>query len=230
MSAKPNQAVPSRRQLANAIRALSMDAVQKGQLRPSRRPDGHGRYREVLWNDFMVHNPATPKWRTATLLRRTPRLDADLFAAASHWLCIADGELKNFRQPAFQTSGSPGVRYAPGVETTTGPLGQGITMPVGLAIAEKALAGRFKKNQKGHDIVDHHTMCSLGDGCLMEGISHEAARWPAPSASATDCLLGRQRHSIDGHVEGWFTDNTADAFRGVRRMSSPMSTATIRKR
>jgi transketolase len=168
---------------------------------------------EVLWNDHMHHNPANPDWvnRDRFILSNGhgSMLIYSLLHLTGYDLSIDD--LKNFRQLHSKTPGHPEYGYAPGVETTTGPLGQGITNGVGMAIAEKALAGQF--NQKGHDIVDHNTYVFLGDGCLMEGISHEAC------SLAGTLGLGKliafwddNGISIDGHVEGWFTDDTPKRF------------------
>jgi transketolase len=203
----------SRRELANAIRALSMDAVQKANSGHPGAPMGMADIAEVLWNDHMNHNPANPKWsnRDRFILSNGhgSMLIYSLLHLTGYELSIDD--LKNFRQLHSKTPGHPEYGYAPGVETTTGPLGQGITNGVGMAIAEKALAGQF--NQKGHDIVDHHTYVFLGDGCLMEGISHEAC------SLAGTLGLGKliafwddNGISIDGHVEGWFSDDTPKRF------------------
>jgi transketolase len=205
--------MPSRKDLANAIRALSMDAVQKANSGHPGAPMGMADIAEVLWNDNMNHNPANPNWsnrdRFVLSNGHGSMLIYSLLHLTGYDLSIDD--LKNFRQLHSKTPGHPEYGYAPGVETTTGPLGQGITNGVGMAIAEKALAGQF--NQKGHDIVDHHTYVFLGDGCLMEGISHE-------SCSLAGTLgLGKliafwddNGISIDGNVEGWFTDNTPKRF------------------
>ena len=203
----------SRKDLANAVRALSMDAVQKANSGHPGAPMGMADIAEVLWNDNMSHNPANPKWsnRDRFILSNGhgSMLIYSLLHLTGYDLSIDD--LKNFRQLHSKTPGHPEYGYAPGVETTTGPLGQGITNGVGMAIAEKALAGQF--NQKGHDIVDHNTFVFLGDGCLMEGISHEAC------SLAGTLGLGKliafwddNGISIDGHVEGWFTDDTPKRF------------------
>jgi len=203
----------SRRELANAIRALSMDAVQKAKSGHPGAPMGMADIAEVLWNDFLVHNPENPQWpnrdRFVLSNGHGSMLIYSLLHLSGYDLPIE--ELKNFRQLHSKTPGHPEYGYAPGIETTTGPLGQGITNAVGMAIAEKALAGQF--NQKGHDIVDHHTYVFLGDGCLMEGISHEAC------SLAGTLGLGKliafwddNGISIDGHVEGWFTDDTPKRF------------------
>jgi transketolase len=213
MSAKPKDAVPGRRDLANAIRALSMDAVQKANSGHPGAPMGMADIAEVLWNDFMKHNPSNPDWydRDRFILSNGhgSMLIYSLLHLTGYDLGIDD--LKNFRQLHSKTPGHPEYGYAPGVETTTGPLGQGITNGVGMAIAEKAMAGQF--NRDGHHIVDHYTYVFMGDGCMMEGISHESC------ALAGTLGLGKlvafwddNGISIDGHVEGWFTDDTPKRF------------------
>ncbi|MCK5640222.1 MAG: transketolase, partial [Gammaproteobacteria bacterium] len=205
--------MPTRRDLANAVRALSMDAVQKAKSGHPGAPMGMADIAEVLWNDHMNHNPTNPDWanRDRFILSNGhgSMLIYSLLHLTGYDLSIDD--LKQFRQLHSRTPGHPEYGYAPGVETTTGPLGQGITNGVGMAIAEKALAGQF--NQKGHDIVDHNTYVFLGDGCLMEGISHEAC------SLAGTLGLGKliafwddNGISIDGHVDGWFTDDTPKRF------------------
>jgi len=205
--------MPSRKDLANAVRALSMDAVQKANSGHPGAPMGMADIAEVLWNDNMNHNPANPKWsnrdRFVLSNGHGSMLIYSLLHLTGYDLSIDD--LKGFRQLHSKTPGHPEYGYAPGVETTTGPLGQGITNGVGMAIAEKALAGQF--NQKGHDIVDHNTYVFLGDGCMMEGISHEAC------SLAGTLGLGKliafwddNGISIDGHVDGWFTDDTPKRF------------------
>ncbi|MCW8982620.1 MAG: transketolase, partial [Gammaproteobacteria bacterium] len=203
----------SRRDLANAVRALSMDAVQKANSGHPGAPMGMADIAEVLWNDHMTHNPTNPNWsnRDRFILSNGhgSMLIYSLLHLTGYDLSIED--LKQFRQLHSKTPGHPEYGYAPGVETTTGPLGQGITNGVGMAIAEKALAAQF--NEKGHTIVDHNTYVFMGDGCLMEGISHEAC------SLAGTLGLGKliafwddNGISIDGHVEGWFTDNTPARF------------------
>jgi transketolase len=205
--------MPSRRDLANAIRALSMDAVQKANSGHPGAPMGMADIAEVLWNDHLKHNPANPGWadrdRFVLSNGHGSMLIYSLLHLTGYDLSIDD--LKNFRQLHSKTPGHPEYGYAPGIETTTGPLGQGITNAVGMAIAERALAAEF--NQGAHKIVDHNTYVFLGDGCLMEGISHEAC------SLAGTLGLGKliafwddNGISIDGHVEGWFTDNTAKRF------------------
>lgn len=203
----------SRRELANAIRALSMDAVQKANSGHPGAPMGMADIAEVLWNDFLVHNPANPKWANRDRFVLSNGHGSMLIYSLLHLTGydLPMEELKNFRQLHSKTPGHPEYGYAPGVETTTGPLGQGITNAVGMAIAEKALAGHF--NRDGFNIVDHHTYVFMGDGCLMEGISHEAC------SLAGTLGLGKlvafwddNGISIDGHVDGWFTDDTAKRF------------------
>ncbi len=205
--------MPSRRELANAIRALSMDAVQKANSGHPGAPMGMADIAEVLWNDFMHHNPANPKWpnrdRFVLSNGHGSMLTYSLLHLTGYDVLIDD--LKNFRQLHSRTPGHPEYGYTPGVETTTGPLGQGITNGVGMAIAEKMLAGQF--NRDGHKIVDHYTYVFMGDGCMMEGISHEAC------SLAGTLGLGKliafwddNGISIDGHVEGWFTDDTPKRF------------------
>ncbi|MDH5354771.1 MAG: transketolase [Gammaproteobacteria bacterium] len=203
----------SRRTLANAIRALSMDAVQKANSGHPGAPMGMADIAEVLYNSFMRHNPANPDWidrdRFVMSNGHGSMLPYSLLHLTGYDVSIDD--LKNFRQLHSKTPGHPEHGYAPGIETTTGPLGQGITNAVGMAIAERALAAEF--NRENHDIVDHHTYVFMGDGCLMEGISHEAC------SLAGTLGLGKliafwddNGISIDGEVEGWFKDDTARRF------------------
>ncbi len=205
--------MPSRKELANAIRALSMDAVQKANSGHPGAPMGMADIAEVLWRDFLNHNPANPQWserdRFVLSNGHGSMLLYSLLHLSGYDLSIDD--LKNFRQLHSRTPGHPEYGYAPGVETTTGPLGQGITNGVGMALAEKVLAAQF--NRPGFDIVDHHTYVFMGDGCMMEGISHEAC------SLAGTLKLGKliafwddNGISIDGHVEGWFTDDTPARF------------------
>ncbi|MDQ6992334.1 MAG: transketolase [Mariprofundus sp.] len=203
----------NRRHLANAVRALAMDAVQKANSGHPGAPMGMADIAEVLWNDYMKHNPTNPKWadRDRFILSNGhgSMLIYSLLHLTGYDLAIDD--IKQFRQLHSRTPGHPEYGYAPGIETTTGPLGQGITNGVGMALAEKTLAAQF--NKPGHNIVDHNTYVFLGDGCLMEGISHEAC------SLAGTLGLGKliafwddNGISIDGHVEGWFTDNTPARF------------------
>ncbi|EIC31112.1 MULTISPECIES: transketolase [Methylomicrobium] len=203
----------SRRVLANAIRALSMDAVQKANSGHPGAPMGMADIAEVLWNDHMRHNPANPKWpnrdRFVLSNGHGSMLIYSLLHLTGYDLSIED--LKQFRQLHSRTPGHPEYGYAPGVETTTGPLGQGITNAVGMAIAEKALAAHFNKDD--HKIVDHKTYVFLGDGCLMEGISHEACSLAGTLGLGNLIAFWDDNGiSIDGHVEGWFTDNTPKRF------------------
>ncbi len=205
--------MPDRKVLANAIRALSMDAVQKANSGHPGAPMGMADIAEVLWNGFMNHNPANPNWanrdRFVLSNGHGSMLIYSLLHLTGYDLSIDD--LKSFRQLHSKTPGHPEYGYAPGVETTTGPLGQGITNAIGMAVAEKALAGQF--NQKGHTIVDHNTYVFLGDGCLMEGISHEACSLAGTLGLGNLIAFWDDNGiSIDGHVEGWFTDDTPKRF------------------
>ncbi len=215
MSAKPEDAVPSRKDLANAIRALSMDAVQKANSGHPGAPMGMADIAEVLWNDFLKHNPANTKWadrdRFVLSNGHGSMLVYSLLHLAGYDLSMDD--IKNFRQLHSRTPGHPEYGYTPGVETTTGPLGQGVTNAVGMALAEKVLAGQF--NRDGHHIVDHYTYTFLGDGCLMEGVSHEACSLAGTFGLAKlIAFYDDNGISIDGHVEGWFTDDTPMRFKG----------------
>ncbi len=206
-------AVPGRRELANAIRALSMDAVQKANSGHPGAPMGMADIAEVLWNDFLKHNPANPKWPDRDRFVLSNGHGSMLIYSLLHLTGydLPMEEIKNFRQLHSKTPGHPEYGYAPGVETTTGPLGQGITNAVGMAIAEKVLAGTF--NRDGHHIVDHYTYVFLGDGCLMEGISHEACSLAGTlGLGKLIAFYDDNGISIDGHVEGWFTDNTPKRF------------------
>lgn len=205
--------MPSRNQLANAIRALSMDAVQQAKSGHPGAPMGMADIAEVLWNDYLVHNPANPEWsnrdRFVLSNGHGSMLIYSLLHLSGYNLPIE--ELKNFRQLDSKTPGHPEYGYAPGVETTTGPLGQGITNAVGMAAAEKILAAQF--NREGHDVVDHHTYTFLGDGCLMEGISHESCSLAGTlGLGKLIAFYDDNGISIDGEVEGWFTDDTPKRF------------------
>src|SRR5688572_23416859 len=166
--------MPTRLELANAIRAVSVDAVQKANSGHPGMPMGMADIAEVLWNDFLKHNPANPAWADRDRFILSNGHGSMLLYSLLHLTGypLPIEELKNFRQLHSKTPGHPEYGYAPGVETTTGPLGQGLANAVGMAIAEKTLAAHF--NRDGHAVVDHHTYVFLGDGCLMEGISHEA--------------------------------------------------------
>lgn len=213
----------TRKDLANAIRALSMDAVQKANSGHPGAPMGMAEIAEVLWNHHLRHNPTNPNWADRDRFVLSNGHGSMLIYSLLHLTGydLSMDEIKTFRQLHSKCAGHPEYHYAPGVETTTGPLGQGITNAVGFAMAEKLLADQF--NKKGHfdgynqpidyDIVDHYTYCFLGDGCMMEGVSHEAC------ALAGTWGLGKlvafwddNGISIDGHIEGWYTDNTAKRF------------------
>ncbi|WP_461482579.1 transketolase [Porticoccus sp.] len=205
--------MPSRRDFANAIRALSMDAVQQANSGHPGAPMGMADIAEVLWNDYLVHNPADPAWanrdRFVLSNGHGSMLLYSLLHLTGYDLPLA--ELKNFRQLHSRTPGHPEYGYAPGVETTTGPLGQGISNAVGMALAEKVLAAQF--NRAGHQLVDHYTYCFLGDGCLMEGISHEVCSFAGTQKlGKLIAFYDDNGISIDGEVEGWFTDNTPGRF------------------
>ncbi|MEJ2611726.1 MAG: transketolase [Candidatus Thiodiazotropha sp.] len=203
----------SRRELANAIRALSMDAVQKANSGHPGAPMGMADIAEVLWNNHMKHNPANPDWadrdRFVLSNGHGSMLIYSLLHLTGYELSIDD--LKNFRQLHSKTPGHPEYGYAPGVETTTGPLGQGITNGVGMALAEKTLAAQF--NKPGHDIVDHYTYVFMGDGCMMEGISHESCSLAGTlGLNKLIAFWDDNGISIDGETEGWFTDDTPARF------------------
>jgi transketolase len=205
--------MPSRNQLANAIRVLSMDAVQKANSGHPGAPMGMADIAEVLWNDFLKHNPKNPEWadrdRFVLSNGHGSMLIYSLLHLSGYDLPI--DELKQFRQLHSKTPGHPERGYTPGVETTTGPLGQGIANAVGMALAEKILAAQF--NREGHDVVNHYTYCFLGDGCMMEGISHEVCSLAGTlGLGKLIAFYDDNGISIDGHVEGWFTDNTPKRF------------------
>ena len=202
-----------RTELANAIRALSMDAVQKANSGHPGAPMGMADIAEVLWNDYLRHNPENPDWPNRDRFVLSNGHGSMLIYSLLHLTGydLPIDELQNFRQLHSKTPGHPEYGYTPGVETTTGPLGQGLSNAVGMALAEKILADQF--NQPGHKVVDHYTYTFLGDGCLMEGISHET------SSLAGTLGLGKliafyddNGISIDGEVEGWFTDDTPARF------------------
>ncbi|MGN2241979.1 transketolase [Frateuria sp. GZRR33] len=203
----------TRRELANAVRALAMDAVEAAKSGHPGMPMGMADIAEVLWNDFLRHNPADPKWpnrdRFVLSNGHGSMLQYALLHLAGYDLPMA--ELKRFRQLHSKTAGHPEYGHTPGVETTTGPLGQGLANAVGFALAEKVLAAHF--NRPDHTVVDHHTYVFLGDGCLMEGISHEACSlagtWGLGKLVA---IYDDNGISIDGEVHGWFTDDTAKRF------------------
>ena len=205
--------MPTRRDLANAIRALSMDAVQQANSGHPGAPMGMADIAEVLWNDFMSHNPANPEWlnrdRFVLSNGHGSMLLYSLLHLSGYELSIDD--MKSFRQLHSKTAGHPEYGYAPGIETTTGPLGQGMTNAIGMALAEKTLAAQF--NRPGHNIIDHHTYTFLGDGCLMEGVSHEACSLAGTlGIGKLIAFYDDNGISIDGEVEGWFTDDTPKRF------------------
>lgn len=208
-----NTTTLSHRELANAIRALSMDGVQKAKSGHPGAPMGMADIAEVLWRGFLKHNPSNPQWvdRDRFILSNGhgSMLIYSLLHLSGYDLSIDD--IKNFRQLHSKTPGHPEYGYTPGVETTTGPLGQGITNAVGMAIAERTLAAQF--NRPGHEIVDHYTYTFVGDGCLMEGVSHEACSLAGTlKLGKLIALYDENGISIDGHIEGWFTDDTAKRF------------------
>ena len=205
--------MPSRRDRANAIRALSMDAVQKANSGHPGAPMGMADIAEVLWRDYMKHNPVNPNWADRDRFVLSNGHGSMLIYSLLHLTGydLSIDELKNFRQLHSKTPGHPEYGYTPGVETTTGPLGQGLANAVGFALAEKIMAAQF--NKPGHDIVDHHTYVFMGDGCLMEGISHEVCSLAGTLGLSK--LIGFYDDngiSIDGEVHGWFTDDTPKRF------------------
>ena len=205
--------MPSRRDLANAIRALAMDAVQQANSGHPGMPMGMADIAEVVWNDFLRHNPNDPTWfnrdRFVLSNGHGSMLHYSLLHLAGYDLSI--DELKRFRQLHSKTPGHPEVHETPGIETTTGPLGQGLANAVGMALAEKILAKRF--NRPGHTLVDHYTYVFAGDGCLMEGISHEVASLAGTlKLGKLIVLYDDNGISIDGKVGGWFTDDTPKRF------------------
>ncbi|EAT11392.1 transketolase [Bermanella marisrubri] len=202
-----------RRHLANAIRALSMDAVQKAKSGHPGAPMGMADIAEVLWNDHLKHNPSNPDWADRDRFVLSNGHGSMLIYSLLHLTGydLSLDELKNFRQMHSKTPGHPEYGYAPGIETTTGPLGQGIANGVGMALAEKVLAAQF--NKPGHEIVDHNTYVFLGDGCMMEGISHEACSLAGTlGLGKLVAFYDDNGISIDGEVEGWFTDDTVKRF------------------
>jgi len=203
----------SRRHLANAIRALSMDAVQKAKSGHPGAPMGMADIAEVLWNDHMKHNPTSPDWADRDRFILSNGHGSMLIYSLLHLTGydLPMEQLASFRQLHSKCAGHPEYGYAPGIETTTGPLGQGITNAVGFAMAEKLMADQF--NKPGHKIVDHNTYVFMGDGCLMEGISHEscslAGTWGLGNLIA---FWDDNNISIDGHIDGWYTDDTVRRF------------------
>lgn len=205
--------MPSRRQLANAIRALSMDAVQKANSGHPGAPMGMADIAEVLWNDFLCHNPVNPHWINRDRFIMSNGHGSMLLYSLLHLTGydLPLEELKNFRQLHSKTPGHPEYSYTPGIETTTGPLGQGLANAVGMALAERTLAAQF--NRGDYDIINHYTYVTVGDGCLMEGISHEACSLAGTlGLGKLIAIYDSNNISIDGEVEGWFTDDTAKRF------------------
>lgn len=206
-------AAPSRTDLANAIRALAMDAVQKANSGHPGAPMGMADIAEVLWNDFLRHNPGNPDWPNRDRFVLSNGHGSMLIYSLLHLsgYDLPMSELENFRQLHSKTPGHPEYGYAPGVETTTGPLGQGISNAVGMAIAEKALGAQF--NKPDHNIVDHFTYVFLGDGCLMEGVSHEVCSLAGTlGLGKLIAFYDDNNISIDGEVGGWFNDDTPKRF------------------
>lgn len=202
-----------RRLRANALRFLSVDAVEKAGSGHPGAPLGMADIMEVLWNDFMRHNPANPKWPDRDRFVLSNGHASMLLYAALHLsgYDLPREELKRFRQLGSMTPGHPEFGLTPGVETTTGPLGQGLANAVGMALAEKRLAAEF--NRPGLEIVDHRTFATVGEGCLMEGISHEAASLAGVLAlGKLNVIYDRNRISIDGDTDGWFTEDTPRRF------------------
>ncbi len=213
MSAARNITPPKFNDITGAIRMLAVDAVQKANSGHPGAPMGMAEIADVLWNRHMRHNPANPKWANRDRFVQSNGHGSMLIYALLHLTGydLPMDELKRFRQMHSKTPGHPEYGYTVGVETTTGPLGQGITNAVGFAMAEKLLAAEF--NKPGHEIVDHNTYVFMGDGCMMEGISHEACAlagtWGLGKLTA---FWDDNEISIDGHTNGWFTDDTAKRF------------------
>ena len=203
----------SRRELANAIRALSMDAVQRANSGHPGAPMGMADIAEVLWNDFLKHNPNNPNWDNRDRFVMSNGHGSMLIYALLHLTGygLSIEEIKNFRQLHSKTPGHPEYGYAPGIETTTGPLGQGLANAVGMALAESVLAAKFNKDE--FDIVNHYTYVTVGDGCLMEGISHEACSLAGTlGLGKLITIYDSNQISIDGDVSGWFTEDVPSRF------------------
>ncbi len=205
--------MPTRRELANAIRALSMDAVQKANSGHPGAPMGMADIAEVLWRDVLKYNPGNPSWLDRDRFVLSNGHASMLLYSVLHLTGypLSMDEIKNFRQFGSKTAGHPEREVHLGIETTTGPLGQGFANAVGMALAERSLAATF--NRPGHNVIDHHTYVFLGDGCMMEGISHEAASLAGvQKLGKLICVYDDNGISIDGKVAGWFGDNTAERF------------------
>lgn len=203
----------TRRDLANAIRALSMDAVQKANSGHPGAPMGMADIAQVVWGDYLKHNPANPNWADRDRFVLSNGHGSMLIYSLLHLTGydVSIDDLKNFRQLHAKTAGHPEYGYCPGVETTTGPLGQGVANAVGMALAEKMLAAHF--NRDGFNVVDHHTYAFMGDGCMMEGISHEVCSLAGTlGLGKLIAFYDDNGISIDGEVDGWFTDDTAKRF------------------
>ena len=206
--------MPTRKELANAVRVLSMDAVEKAQSGHPGAPMGMAEMAEVLWNDFMRHNPANPKWVNRDRFVLSNGHASMLLYSALHLTGydLSMEDITNFRQLGSKTPGHPEYGITPGVEATTGPLGQGISMAVGMALAEKMLANEF--NREGFPVVDHFTYAFLGEGCLMEGVSSEASSLAGTlGLGKLICLFDQNGISIDGKVDAWFTENVPARYR-----------------
>ena len=205
--------MPTRRDLANAIRALSMDAVQKANSGHPGAPMGMADIAEVLWRDVLKFNPGNPAWWDRDRFVLSNGHASMLLYSVLHLTGypLSMDEIKNFRQFGSKTAGHPEREIHLGIETTTGPLGQGFANAVGMALAERSLGATF--NRPGHNIIDHHTYAFLGDGCMMEGISHEVASFAGVQKLGKLILVYDDNGiSIDGKVVGWFGDDTAKRF------------------
>ena len=203
----------NRRECANAIRALSMDAVQRANSGHPGAPMGMADIAEVLWNDYLKHNPKDPRWPDRDRFVMSNGHGSMLLYSLLHLTGydVSMEEIRNFRQLHSKTPGHPEYGDTPGIETTTGPLGQGLANAVGMALAEKVLAATF--NRDGLDIIDHYTYVFAGDGCLMEGISHEACSLAGTLGLGKLIMFYDDNGiSIDGEVQGWFTDDTPMRF------------------
>ena len=208
-----NGSTVTRQHAANAIRALSMDAVQKANTGHPGAPMGMADIAEVLWTRYLKYNPANPHWSERDRFVLSNGHGSMLIYSLLHLtgFDLSIDDIKDFRQLHSKTPGHPEYGYTPGVETTTGPLGQGLANAVGMAVAEKLMAARF--NKEGHQIVDHRTWCFVGDGCLMEGISHEACSLAGTlGLGKLNVVYDDNGISIDGEIEGWFTDDTPARF------------------
>jgi transketolase len=209
--------MPTRKELADAVRVLSMDAVEKARSGHPGAPMGMADMAEVLWNDYLKHNPANPAWpdrdRFVLSNGHASMLLYSLLHLSGYDLSMED--IKNFRRLHSKTPGHPECGLTPGVEISTGPLGQGFASAVGMALAERLLAGEF--NRPGMEIVDHYTYVFMGDGCLMEGLSHEAASLAGTlGLGKLVALWDDNGISIDGEVKEWCADNTPGAFSRLR--------------